>query len=243
MTSVDDPNDSSVTVVISRQVKPGCEAEFEAFLTGVSAACMTYEGFLGTNIFRPTGSGDREYRIIFKFDRRSNLQRWEASEDRQQWFAKALALTQTPPNIQVLTGLETWFTLPGQTLPPRRYKMALVSWLAIFPLITLICTVLSDVLEPLPTVMRSLIVTAISIPTMTYILMPQMTRLFAWWLYPASAQPSVARPVAEPASLMPATTQPMSTPRSQPAAVELVALETAERQSAPAPSPKILTND
>ncbi len=30
--------DSSVTVVISRRVKPGCESEFEAFLQGLTSS-------------------------------------------------------------------------------------------------------------------------------------------------------------------------------------------------------------
>ena len=183
----DESSDIPVTVVISRRVKPGKEAEFEAFLAGVNAACMKYEGHLGANIFRPSNFTRAEYRIIFKFDCLSNLRRWEASEERQQWFAQAEALTQSPPQIQVLTGLETWFTLPDQPImtPPPRYKMVVVSWLAVFPLITTISTLLQDELNPLPIALRTLVVTAIAIPTMTYGIMPQMTRLFAWWLYPA----------------------------------------------------------
>jgi antibiotic biosynthesis monooxygenase (ABM) superfamily enzyme len=179
-------SDIPVTVVISRRVKPGKEAEFETFLAGVNAACMKYEGHLGANILRPSNSTSAEYRVIFKFNCLSNLRRWEASNERQQWFARADALTQSPPQIQVLTGLETWFTLPDQPTitPPPRYKMVVVSWLAVFPLITTISTLLQDELNPLPIALRTLVVTAIAIPTMTYGIMPQMTRLFAWWLYP-----------------------------------------------------------
>ncbi|UBF26979.1 antibiotic biosynthesis monooxygenase [Kovacikia minuta CCNUW1] len=187
-------SDIPVTVVISRRVKPGKEAEFEAFLAGVNAACMQYEGHLGANIFRPSNSASSEYRIIFKFDSLNNLRRWEASEERQQWFSLAEELTQSPPQIQILTGLETWFTLPGQSTitPPPRYKMALVSWLAVFPLITTISMLLKDELNSLPIAVRTLIVTTIAIPTMTYIFMPRMTQLFAAWLYPNSTYPSEA---------------------------------------------------
>lgn len=39
--------------------------------------------------------------------------------------------------LKVLCGLETWFTLsPGEAIvPPPRYKMAIVTWIAMFPLI------------------------------------------------------------------------------------------------------------
>jgi antibiotic biosynthesis monooxygenase (ABM) superfamily enzyme len=42
-----------------------------------------------------------------------------------------------PMRTEYLTGLETWFTLPtdpGAPAPPR-YKMALLTWITIFPLI------------------------------------------------------------------------------------------------------------
>jgi antibiotic biosynthesis monooxygenase (ABM) superfamily enzyme len=180
--------DPSVTVTIARQVKPECRAEFEAFLTGVTNACGQFSGYLGSNIFRPVNADDPEYRIIFKFDRLSNLRLWESSAERQYWFEIAEPLTISLPQIQVLTGLETWFTLPGKPTitPPPRYKMALVSWLAVFPLITGISVVCQHFLGVLPLVLRVAFVTAIAVPTMTYLLMPQMTRLFAWWLYPVT---------------------------------------------------------
>jgi antibiotic biosynthesis monooxygenase (ABM) superfamily enzyme len=180
--------DPSVTVTIARRVKPECRAEFEAFLTGVTNACGQFSGYLGSNIFRPVNADDPEYRIIFKFDRLSNLRLWESSAERQYWFEIAEPLTISLPQIQVLTGLETWFTLPGKPTitPPPRYKMALVSWLAVFPLITGISVVFQHFLGVLPLVLRVAFVTAIAVPTMTYLLMPQMTRLFAWWLYPVT---------------------------------------------------------
>jgi antibiotic biosynthesis monooxygenase (ABM) superfamily enzyme len=223
-----------VTVVISRRVKRGCEPAFEAFLLGVTAACSMFPGYLGSNVFRPVNTDDPEYRIIFKFDRLSNLRHWETSAERQHWFTQAEALTEAPPTIQVLTGLETWFTLPGKAsiTPPPRYKMALVTWLAIFPLVTAISIVLSGELSHLPIAVRAMVVTAIAVPTMTYLLMPQMTRLFAWWLYPpcpetsqdSSQDSSVDTPSATP-SLLASPTQPTSplapTLHSEPAPVML----------------------
>jgi len=200
----DSSSDPSVTVAIARRVKPGCEPEFEAFLVGVTTACGQFRGHLGTNIFRPVSAADPEYRIIFKFDRLSHLRDWEASEERQYWFAIAEPLTVSPPQIQILTGLETWFTLPGRPAiaPPPRYKMMVVTWLALFPLITMISISLQQFLIPLPLVLRIAITTAISVPIMTYILMPQMTKLCAGWLYPPQQMPYTANSgneaIAEP---------------------------------------------
>ncbi len=173
--------------MISRRVKPGCEPDFEVFLAGVTEACSQFPGYLGSSIFRPATADDPEYRVIFKFDRLSNLRRWETSQQRHHWFSQAAALTESPPQIQVLTGLETWFTLPGRAelVPPPRYKMVVVTWLAVFPLITLLSTILQPYVGDFPLPLRVMLITAIAVPVMTYGLMPQMTRWFAGWLYSA----------------------------------------------------------
>jgi antibiotic biosynthesis monooxygenase (ABM) superfamily enzyme len=210
--------DASVTVVISRRVKSGCEAEFETFLTGVIAACSQFPGYLGSNIFRPVSADDPEYRVIFKFDQLSHLRRWETSDERQHWFAQAEPLTEAPPQIQVLTGLETWFTLPGKPsiTPPPRYKMALVTWLAVFPLITGISTLLQDWLVPMPLVLRVMVVTAIAVPTMTYVLMPRVTQIFANWLYPPPPEPLAEQDSSLPLALEPSAAEPLAIPLAAP---------------------------
>ena len=177
-----------VTVSVKRRVKPGCEQEFEDFLAGIINASMTFEGHLGTNVFPPTDPHHPEYLIIFKFDSRSNLRRWEESECRRQWFARGESLTFGSPVIEVITGLETWFTLSSRKpiIPPPRYKMAVITWLAIFPLVNLINLILAPILTNLSPPKRTLILTAILVPLMTYIVMPRMTRLFSRWLYPSN---------------------------------------------------------
>jgi len=210
-------NDPAVTVSIARRVKPECQEGFEAFLTGVTNACGQYAGYLGSNIFRPVNADDPEYRIIFKFDRLTNLRHWEASAEREYWFAIAEPLTISPPQIQILTGLETWFTLSSkpEITPPPRYKMALVTWLAVFPLITLISAIFQQVLMVLPLVLRVAVVTAIVVPTLTYVLMPQMTRLFASWLYP-SIEINVPTKEIIPAIAENSQTFPLPQPSPQP---------------------------
>ena len=180
--------DPPVTVVISRRIKPGCEAAFEKFISGITATAMTFKGHLGTNVFRPSSPEDNEYKIIFKFDRASNLRIWQESESRRQWLARADSLRLEPAKIRVITGLETWFTLPSprRITPPPRYKMATITLLALFPLIQLVSLIFTPLLKlfPLPKLLRSLVLTAITVLLMTYVVMPRMTKLFAKWLYP-----------------------------------------------------------
>jgi antibiotic biosynthesis monooxygenase (ABM) superfamily enzyme len=85
-----------------------------------------------------------------------------------------------------VTGLESWFTLPGQPglVPPPPYKMALLTWITIFPLITAIVAITGPTLKDLPLAVRLGITTALTVPLMTWVVMPRVTRLLHRWLYP-----------------------------------------------------------
>ena len=99
---------------------------------------------------------------------------------------EANATSQPGDAAQVKSGFETWFTLPskpGEPAPPR-YKMAIVTWLAVFPVVAVIFSLFGQWLNLLPTLVRTLVFTAVMVTLMTYVIMPRMTRLFSFWLYP-----------------------------------------------------------
>jgi antibiotic biosynthesis monooxygenase (ABM) superfamily enzyme len=179
-------DDPPVTAVASRRVKQGREQEFEEWLSGILAAAKEASGYLGSEVLRPSDSeDDNEYRVVFRFDHASNLHAWENSGERQHWLRKVEPL-QHEERVHVLTGLETWFTLPskvGEPSPPR-YKMVAVTWLGVFPIVMIIFSVFGHWLSLLPTVVRTLVFTAVMVTLMTYVVMPRMTHLFSFWLYP-----------------------------------------------------------
>ncbi|NJL39470.1 MAG: hypothetical protein HC899_24040, partial [Leptolyngbyaceae cyanobacterium SM1_4_3] len=127
-----------------------------------------------------------EYRIVFKFDHMSHLKQWEASPIRQQLLRRASQLTLDTGQTSVLTGLETWFTLPTQPglPPPPRYKMVILSGIAIFILLNLAMMFVVPLLQPLSPLLRTLVVVVLIVSLMTYVVMPRLTRLFVRWLYP-----------------------------------------------------------
>ncbi len=65
-----------------------------------------------------------------------------------------------------------------------RYKMVIVTWLGVFPIVTILFSVFGHWLNLLPTLVRTLVFTAVMVTLMTYVVMPRMTRLFSFWLYP-----------------------------------------------------------
>lgn len=176
--------DPPVTVLVTRKPLPGREVEFEDYVLGITQAAMRQPGHLGTNVFRPS-KPDGAYRIVFKFDRRSNLVRWENSDERADWRAIAQSVSQ-PREVQTISGLEAWFTLPDCAINvhPPKYKMAFLVWLGVFSLVTLLSYLVGPLMEGWPLVVRSFTLTVIVVSTLTYLVLPGLTRLFARWLYP-----------------------------------------------------------
>jgi uncharacterized protein len=63
-----------------------------------------------------------------------------------------------------------------------RYKIAVITWLAIYPALTITLALLSPVLAPLPLFLRTLVLTVVLVPIMVYALVPAVQRIFAGWL-------------------------------------------------------------
>jgi uncharacterized protein len=183
--------DAPVTTAVTRRVKPGHERAYEEVLEGILAAASRFPGHRGVEVFRPPqGAAGGEYRTVYRFDNPEHLRAWLDSDERAAWLERAEPHLAGPLRTSFVTGLETWFTLPGQPglPPPPPYKMALLTWITIFPLITGIVKITGPLLEDLPLAARLGITTALTVPLMTWVVMPRVTRLLRGWLYPEGGQ-------------------------------------------------------
>lgn len=177
--------DGPVTTTVVRRVRPGHEPFYEQFLENIIAAASRFPGHLGVDVLRPESASAGEYRVVYRFDTGEHLRAWLDSDERAAWLERAEPHVIGPMRTQFLTGLETWFTLPGRAgTPPPPYKMALLTWITIFPLITVVIVVLDPLLERLALVPRLAVTTAVTVPIMTWLVMPRITRLLRAWLYP-----------------------------------------------------------
>lgn len=175
-----------VTAVISHIVRPGREQGYEAWFHGIAADAQKFKGHLGVSTIRPHDHTHHEYVVILKFDCYNNLKTWIESDIRQEWIERLQPLIEKPEAIQTLTGLETWFTLPDKPMktPPPRYKIAVVTWLGVFFTISILNRLLVPLLAWLPVLLRTLLVTGLTVALLTYVIMPRLTQLFRKWLYP-----------------------------------------------------------
>ncbi|MEM9924327.1 MAG: hypothetical protein AAF915_11350 [Cyanobacteria bacterium P01_D01_bin.50] len=79
------------------------------------------------------------------------------------------------------SGVKRWKTNKPKVQPPK-YKLFLLTWLAIYPLITGILFLFGQQLSLLPLPLRTLILTGVLVYLMTFWVMPNLTKLFQTWL-------------------------------------------------------------
>jgi hypothetical protein len=174
-----------VTVVVSRHVKPGREDDYEAWIRGVTEVALRFEGHLGMNVFRPKSPSD-PYVLVYKFDSGAHLDAWLHSPVRAQWVAQAEQMT-TGTQVEHVSGLESWFTLPGtQTRSPPKWKMAVVTGALVFAMgQTLGAGVHHLVDGRWPPWAVALLTTALMVSLLTWLVMPAATRALRGWLFGA----------------------------------------------------------
>lgn len=169
--------------VARRRAKPGCAAAYEALVGGMLGDVRQVPGFIGAEVIPPS-TEDGEHQTILRFEDGEGLAAWDASPVRHEWHARLAAVAEGDPDYQVLTGLEAWFArpeVPGHK-PPLRWKMAVVTWCGIFPTVALLQLVLNPLIAALPFVPRVAIFTVFVVAIVTYVVMPQLVRLFRPWL-------------------------------------------------------------
>lgn len=173
-----------VTVTVARRVKPGREEEFERWADRLTEAAATYPGFLGAGRLKPASASD-DWHVVYRFDNHEDLDAWEHSPERLELLEEGAEVMETVA-VQRVSGLETWFSLPGRaTPPPPKWKMFLVSGVVIFLLQMLEYSMLGRFTQDWPLAARLLLMSFPVTAIMTWVVMPQASVLLRRWLYPS----------------------------------------------------------
>lgn len=173
-----------VTVSLARRPRPGREADYETWISGVVAEASAFPGHQGASVLRPRRPGG-EYVIIYRFDSYAHCKGWEDSPQRAAWLEKLAGLVEGEDAVKRVTGLESWFDLPEvpAAKTPAPHKMALVLIAVVFVLVWALNVVLGPVMTDWPLPLRVLVVATIQVLLMTYVVMPRVTRLLKGWLF------------------------------------------------------------
>jgi uncharacterized protein len=173
-----------IATQVSRFVPAEKVARFEELLREVIAAARGFEGHLGVDVLRPEGGG--EYRIIFRYRGPDERAAWMESDDRRRLVARIDELLDDPGGGEVrsVEGWEGWFVEPGYAppTPPRKWKMAVITLVALYPIVLLLVRGLRPLTEDWQLEVGLLLTIGLSVPLMTWLVMPALTKRLGPWL-------------------------------------------------------------
>jgi antibiotic biosynthesis monooxygenase (ABM) superfamily enzyme len=172
-----------IHVAITRRVRPGCETDFQQALREFFQASFAHGGVLGASMLTPPpGSDSREFGILRTFADENERDSFYASPLFQAWDARARTLTEGQPEYRQLHGLEAWFSSSGG--PPPRWKMAVATFLGVFPTAAILNLTLGSAIRPWPFILGSAVFNACMVALLTWVVMPLVTRVLHKWLHP-----------------------------------------------------------
>jgi hypothetical protein len=176
-----------VVVAITRKVKSGREQEFESALEEFFSNVRGEASTEGQFYMRPASKDGSTYGILRAFKSTSDREAFYRSQAFQSWLRIVEPLVDGEPEYRELHGLEAFFPQRSIVHPPR-WKMAIVTWLGVFPMVVLWANLLRPLTHSLHPVVATAIVAGFVVVSLAWGVMPLLTRLFQTWLYPANQQ-------------------------------------------------------
>jgi antibiotic biosynthesis monooxygenase (ABM) superfamily enzyme len=171
----------AVHVAVTRQVKPECAEEFAYALREFARESLRESGTTGVHLIAPVpGSNGCEYGILRSFESEEASRRFYDSEIFHHWQQRVSDLVIGDSLVRRLHGLEAFFQ--DSKRGPPRWKMAIITWLGVFPSVLLWSRVLPQFLGSLPNHLVVAIVNVFVVVTLTWAVMPLLTKHFSGWL-------------------------------------------------------------
>ena len=173
---------SPITAIVTRDVIPGRESDYEEWAHRVVSASAHY-GATGHTFLTPDPRVPTRRVLIVQFANEDGARTWDDS-DRERLVKEAAEFSSF--HVQRASGLEAWFALPGlrANVPPPRWKQLLATLVAAYPLVVLMTAFVLPRLTTWPLLLRSLVFPVVLLTAMTYVVMPLVTKALRRWLYP-----------------------------------------------------------
>ncbi len=177
-----------VLLLVSRRAKPGHESEFECLMAEFITTAQAFPGCLGAQLVH---LGDEDvvedtlYHALMAFKDAGSLDAWQHSAERAAGLARIAPCVEGSAVVRGISGLANWFPPQhgAKSSQPPRWKVAIVTWLGIFPTVYLLFLVMGDTLAPWSLFARIALLTVLVVVIMTWIVAPPLTRLLRPWLF------------------------------------------------------------
>ncbi|SPF00883.1 antibiotic biosynthesis monooxygenase [Streptomyces sp. MA5143a] len=186
--------DPLVTVVVTHRVAPNQVDDFLAWQHRMVQEESKFEGFRGTELFRPIEGLQEEWTTLYRYDSAEHLDAWLTSPQRRRILAEGEKFS----DFQLHTidnSFGSWFAFEGNgkeaPSPASETRTSLAVWVGLYPTVVLLTLALSPLHMPLwigLLVGNLLSSFLMSFLTMPYYVNPMLGR----WLRPAPDEPARA---------------------------------------------------
>jgi antibiotic biosynthesis monooxygenase (ABM) superfamily enzyme len=158
------------------------QAAFEAALREFARQSLHAPGVTGVHLVGPVpGTSVDEYGIMRSFESAAASREFYSSPTYLEWEKLVSPMVDGPPIVRQLHGLEAFFREAGLQ-PPPRWKMAIVTWLGVFPTVWLWSRTIPGMLDGWHPIAVMAFVNVLVVVTLAWLIMPLLTKLFAGWL-------------------------------------------------------------
>jgi uncharacterized protein len=179
--------DEPIHIAITLRVQRPHVAEFERVLEDFASRSLAQPGARGVQCLYPRpGSASTEYGILRSFASAADRDAFYGSAFFKDWLAHIAPMVEGASTRRQLYGLEAWFRDPAESMPPR-WKMALLTWIAVWPVSMLVSAIVASVLgHDVPKVVEAAFVAAGLVAILTWVAMPLLVKIAHPWLHPKS---------------------------------------------------------
>jgi antibiotic biosynthesis monooxygenase (ABM) superfamily enzyme len=185
---------SRATSVIVHQVPPAAAERFLAHQEELTRAVESFPGYQATEVYPPNEPKGTEWVVVIHFTDAATLKGWLDAPVRAEWIEKVHKEIGTFRQETLATGFGAWFTKPTPSGPPG-WKMVLTVLLGLYPTVIFLTLTVGRITNPWGMAISMLIGNAMSVSMLQYMIMPVLTRVFAWWIHangPGDGQKTLA---------------------------------------------------
>ncbi|MFE3290117.1 antibiotic biosynthesis monooxygenase [Rhodococcus sp. NPDC059234] len=184
------PNDQLVTVVVTHRVGAECIDDFLDWQNRMQLAERRFEGFRGSELFRPIEGVQDDWTALYRYDNAANLFTWLTSAKRRQLLAEGERFHEFTSRT-VDNSFGSWFAFDekgAEAPPPSDVKTSVAVWVGLYPTVVLLTLALSPIGMPLW--LGLLVGNLLSSFIMTFVTMPHyVNRMLGRWLRPPPDAP------------------------------------------------------
>ncbi|MFI1618840.1 antibiotic biosynthesis monooxygenase [Streptomyces lydicus] len=184
------PADPLVTVVVTHRVHPDHVDDFLAWQGRMSQEESAFDGFRGTELFRPVEGLQDEWTTLYRFDSAEHLDAWLTSPKRQEVLAEGRKFNDFKLRT-IDNSFGSWFAFDQngrEARPPSETKSAVAVWVGLYPTVVLLTLALAPL--GLPLWLGLLVGNLLSSFIMSFVTMPYyVNRLLRRWLRPPPDAP------------------------------------------------------